>query len=112
MNIIMQRADIKAVSILKGENLGVTLIIAPIRNMSANHKMYVNEDGSTYYGDPVNVATGAFIQEIHAFTNSVGDSLLDLSYDSRKAAEIGEAGRGLDHSIIWSFKNLIDLKWF
>ena len=36
--------------ILKGENLGVTLIIAPIRNMSANHKMYVNEDGSTYYG--------------------------------------------------------------
>ena len=81
--------------ILKGENLGVTLIIAPIRNMSANHKMYVNEDGSTYYGDPVNVATGAFIQEIHAFTNSVGDSLLDLSYDSRKAAEIGEAGRRL-----------------
>ena len=84
--------------ILKGENLGVTLIIAPIRNMSANHKMYVNEDGSTYYGDPVNVATGAFIQEIHAFTNSVGDSLLDLSYDSRKAAEIGEAGRGFRHS--------------
>ena len=84
--------------ILKGENLGVTLIIAPIRNMSANHKMYVNEDGSTYYGDPVNVATGAFTQEIHAFTNSVGDSLLDLSYDSRKAAEVGEAGRGFRHS--------------
>ena len=84
--------------ILKGENLGVTLIIAPIRNMSANHKMYVNEDGSTYYGDPVNVATGAFTQEIHAFTNSVGDSLLDLSYDSRKADEVGEAGRGFRHS--------------
>ena len=84
--------------ILKGENLGVTLIIAPIRNMSADHKMYVNEDGTTYYGDPVNVATGAFTQEIHAFTNSEGDSLLDLSYDSRKAAEIGEAGRGFRHS--------------
>ena len=75
--------------ILKGENLGVTLIITlNPRNMSADHKMYVNEDGTTYYGDPVNVATGAFTQEIHAFTNSEGDSLLDLSYDSRKAAEM------------------------
>ena len=85
------------VQTLEGANLGVSVRVAPMQSHAQIPQIVVTQEEPETYGDPVDVTTGAFLQEINAFAGG-GDSLFDLVYDSTKADKAADTGYGWSHS--------------
>ncbi len=82
---------------IKGENLGVKVTVSPMSSHVPMRYKYITENESEEYGDPVDVTTGAFKQELLAFHG--GDTnLMDLVYDSVEAQSHHDMGYGWSHS--------------
>ena len=92
---------------LEGENLGVTVDVHWIDSHISKYVCYSRQHGNGIsddesmetVGDPVDVSTGAFTQEINALNVKGSTQLsLDLHYNSMMAQTAGEGGYGWSHS--------------
>lgn len=92
------------VKAVEGENLGVEVTLEPIGSHIYKYITYVGtrieeeEDLDELMGDPIDMTTGAFLQELNTITLNGGNNLsLNLSYNSMLADYVGEAGFGWSH---------------
>ncbi|MCH5280115.1 MAG: PKD domain-containing protein, partial [Lachnospiraceae bacterium] len=96
------------VSSIEGENLGVEVSLSPI---PSHVYKYIVITGTRRYdpaadmdefnelmGDPIDMSTGAFLQELQTISLNGGNGLtFDLQYNSALASIEGEAGYGWSH---------------
>lgn len=97
------------VTILEGENLGVEVVVRPIPTHITKYIIYTDyrkrmreakeaREQAETYGDPIDVTTGAFLQELGTISLSQGSGLsFNLYYNSMLADYLGEAGYGFSH---------------
>ncbi|MGN0131604.1 MAG: PKD domain-containing protein, partial [Lachnospiraceae bacterium] len=97
------------VTVLEGENTGVEVRVTPISSHIFKYVLYTDyrkrmreamesmENAQTY-GDPIDMTTGAFLQELDTIHLSGGSDLsFNLYYNSMLAGYKGEAGYGWSH---------------
>ncbi|MBP3620458.1 MAG: hypothetical protein J6J16_01710, partial [Lachnospiraceae bacterium] len=86
------------VKTIEGAELGVTVNVNPISGHVSKQIIKPVEE-KTYYGDPVDVTTGAYTDYYEAIS-VMGDGVLslDLFYDSRMTEVAGELGYGWNHN--------------
>ena len=91
---------------IEGENLGVEVSVVPKEShiykyvMVVGERIYLNsqEELDELMGDPVDMTTGAFLQELNTITLNGGNELsFGLHYNSMLAEFEGEAGYGWSH---------------
>ncbi len=83
---------------LEGENLGVEVTIKPIASHIVKYLQYIDPETGTYYGDPVDLTNGAFLQDISSFSVDGATSLsVGMHYNSMAATYLGECGYGWSH---------------
>lgn len=83
---------------LKGANLGVEVMVNPISSHIVKCYQFMDQKTGTIYGDPVDLATGAFMQDVESFHVDGGSRLsLGMHYNSLSAAYKGECGYGWSH---------------
>ncbi len=86
------------VEVLKGENLGVRIQVAPISSHIYKYILKTVERESMF-GDPIDVSTGAYTDSTELLSVTGLNTLsLDLSYNSLMADKKGEAGYGWSHN--------------
>ena len=93
-----------SISEIEGANLGVEVSYEPIKSHIYKYVSYVGtrieqeEDLDELMGDPIDMTTGAFLQELSTLTLSGGSNLsFNLHYNSVLAEFEGEAGYGFSH---------------
>ncbi len=97
------------VETLEGENLGVEVVVEPVPSHVYKYILYTdyrkrlreaqeNAQMADTYGDPIDITTGAFLQDLSTI-NLIGGSDLtfELHYNSMLADYKGEAGYGWSH---------------
>ncbi|MBD5539839.1 MAG: PKD domain-containing protein, partial [Lachnospiraceae bacterium] len=83
---------------LRGANLGVQVTVEPIPSHIVKCYQFMDQKTGTIYGDPVDLATGAFMQDVESFRVDGGSRLsLGMHYNSLSAAYKGECGYGWSH---------------
>lgn len=96
----------RLVTVLEGENTGVEVTCKPIGSHIYKYVMLVGrardytsrEEFDELMGDPVDMTTGAFLQDLSTISLNGGSALsLDLNYNSMLAGYEGEAGYGWSH---------------
>ena len=83
---------------LRGANLGVRVTVNPISSHIVKCLQFMDPKTGTIYGDPVDLTTGAFMQDVSSF-NVDGASRLSLGihYNSLAAEYKGQCGYGWTH---------------
>lgn len=83
---------------LRGANLGVQVTVEPIPSHIVKCYQFMDQKTGTVYGDPVDLATGAFLQDVESFHVDGGSRLsLGMHYNSLSASYRGECGYGWSH---------------
>lgn len=83
---------------LTGKNLGVRVSISSIESHVEKYILYMDQKTKTLYGDPIDITTGAFLQDISGFSVEGSTSLLlGMHYNSTMASYKGECGYGWSH---------------
>ncbi len=86
------------VTVLEGNELGVDVDVKPIGG-HISKKIIKGVVRKSMYGDPVDVSSGAYIDEYEAISLTGRDILsLDLYYNSTDAGVAGELGYGWSHN--------------
>ena len=100
---------------LQGANLGVEVSVESIPSHLSRYIYYMagsypgaeQEEEEETYGDPVDVASGAFTQQINALSVTGASTLeLALNYNSLLADSAGESGYGWSHSYEQTVKDI------
>ena len=83
---------------LTGKNLGVRVAISSIESHVVKYLLYMDQKTKTLYGDPIDITSGAFLQDISSFSVDGSTSLLlGMHYNSTMASYKGECGYGWSH---------------
>jgi len=92
------------VTAIEGENLGVEVTVEPIHShvykyvALVGQRLEAEEDLDELMGDPVDMTTGAFLQELTTINLNGGNALaFDLHYNSMLADYESEVGYGWSH---------------
>ncbi|MBP3458126.1 MAG: PKD domain-containing protein, partial [Lachnospiraceae bacterium] len=97
------------VTTLEGSNLGVEVVVNPVPSHIYKYVLYTDYrtrlreakeamEMAETYGDPIDVTTGAFLQDLGTISLTGGSNLsFDLHYNSMLAGYKGEAGYGWSH---------------
>ena len=85
-------------SVLEGEDLNVTLVLAPIEG-HVSREIIRYEKKPSIFGDPIDMTTGAYIDNVEALSvTGIADLSLELSYNSRFNSQKGDMGYGWTHN--------------
>jgi len=86
--------------IVAGQNTGVSVSVNPISShASCSVVKHVTIDNSTIWGDPVDTASGAYVEDYEALAVNGETTLsLDLNYSSMLTDTVGEMGKGWSHN--------------
>ncbi|MBQ8923200.1 MAG: PKD domain-containing protein, partial [Lachnospiraceae bacterium] len=86
------------VEVIDGENLGVGVYVKPISG-HINKEIFCFMPRESIFGDPVDMSTGAYVDEYEALSiTGVAELTLDLAYNSRLGEDAGELGFGWSHN--------------
>lgn len=92
------------VSAIEGDNLGVEVSVKAINSHISKYivvggmRMEDEGDFDELMGDPIDMTTGAFLQELNTISLNGGNAIsFDLHYNSMLAEYKGEAGYGWSH---------------